>query len=769
MKLFKTILMGAIAALLVTASVFLTIDGNLAKLTGWYRVTPGMPLFTSEHAAQFDQVCWMRLRTLTDTVECIKDDKGVWWIISPFRDKLNPEIASRLLTFATHATIVDTLDVSDNEGELAQNLRDFGFESDFWDITLKIPQNDSADELTTAARFTLGKKAPWVSITDDGKHSVDTTYLKTNFYGADDRVHVVNSGDMTSLFSRGVVGLRDPQPLRFDPNELTNIRISLADGNKYLLNRKNADAPWYLTTPHQTTIADQENVAKLVLMLCSLNARDIREAADVTLPEKPQCEIELRTGAKAAPLNLKLYEQFTQDALRGSYSATDGAHCYATVNDRKVVFTLPAVRKSREGQFASLINAVYSLPVLPAEEMASIRGLDQVYTAQLPLSLNQLRSHLLPMFDERDVQQILIMSPFLSKSLRLCLIPGIKESNTQDSWTIEEVASNQVFEAEVDDVRRFLRNFRTIPVEEIVADIPSEPQAAAQLKKKYHLNTPDYTLFIEPKTCGYRSHIFGVDLPLVKDRNPKIYYISIIQNETTGELQHYAMEQSGNMICRLAPAFTKRLATRLDAWKSRSLVGFHISSLKNYTVEFLSANEIFSLDYDHTQAGWSGTINGKDATVLINPHHAVGCIDSIRKLKVREWLPPYDESAIACLRKPELRVKIQLQIEKESDAEAIVADAEELGHHLLDESGQYRNTSAAEVLQDDSDFDQKFRDQVFAEVQYENKTITIEIAPMTLTEDTPMFYGRILETGQIFTLNNQDAVSLGKHPFEIQQ
>ena len=244
MKLFKTILMGAIAALLVTASVFLTIDGNLAKLTGWYRVTPGMPLFTSEHAAQFDQVCWMRLRTLTDTVECIKDDKGVWWIISPFRDKLNPEIASRLLTFATHATIVDTLDVSDNEGELAQNLRDFGFESDFWDITLKIPQNDSADELTTAARFTLGKKAPWVSITDDGKHSVDTTYLKTNFYGADDRVHVVNSGDMTSLFSRGVVGLRDPQPLRFDPNELTSISISLADGNKYLLNRKNADAPW---------------------------------------------------------------------------------------------------------------------------------------------------------------------------------------------------------------------------------------------------------------------------------------------------------------------------------------------------------------------------------------------------------------------------------------------------------------------------------------------------------------------------------------------
>ena len=768
MKLFKTILMGLIAALLVTASVFLTIDGNLAKLTGWYRVTPGMPLFTAEHASQFDKVCWMRFRTLTDTVECVKDDQGVWWIVSPFKDKLNPEIASRLLTFATHATIVDTLDITDEQdSELAQNMRDFGFESDFWDVTLKIPQE--GQDLTTAARFTLGKKAPWVSITDDGKHSVETTYLKTNFYGADDRVHVVNSGDITALFARGVVGLRDPQPLRFDPNALKHMSISHADGSNYVLQRKNADSPWYLNTAHNSSVADQENVAKLLLMLCNLTARDIREAADVPLPEPPQCVIELKTDANAAPQCIKLYKSFTDDALRGAYAATDGAHCYATVNDRKVVFTLPSVRRARSGTFASFVNAVYSLPVLPAKEMAQIRGLDQVYTEQLPLSLNSLRSHILPMFDERDVQMLLIRSQYMNRSLRLSLIPGIKESNTQDAWTVEEVGGNEVYEAETDDVRQFLRSFRTNPVEEIVADLPADSAQAAQILRQYHLHQPDYTLFIEPKSCGYRSYLYGVDLPLVKDRNIMVYYISIIQDEQTGELIHYAMEQNGNTIYRLSSNLTKRMATRLSAWKSRNIVSFHISSLKNYTVEFLSVGDVFSLDYDHSQEGWSGTINGKDATILINPHHAVGCIDAVRKLKIREWLPAYDQAAIEALKKPELRVKIQLQIEKETNADAIVADAEELGHHLLDESGQYRNQGAEQVLQDNSELDQKFRDQVFSEIEYENKSFTIEIVPMSVTEDTPMFYGRILETGQIFTLDYQDGISLGKHPFEIQK
>ena len=93
MKLFTTILLAIVTALLITASVFLTIDGNLAKLTGWYRVTPGMPLFTNEHTQHFDKVCWMRLTDLHEKIECEKDANGDWWIITPFKDKLNPVVA----------------------------------------------------------------------------------------------------------------------------------------------------------------------------------------------------------------------------------------------------------------------------------------------------------------------------------------------------------------------------------------------------------------------------------------------------------------------------------------------------------------------------------------------------------------------------------------------------------------------------------------------------------------------------------------------------
>lgn len=78
--------------------------------------------------------------------------------------------------------------------------------------------------MTTVARFTLGKKAPWLADKGDGKTVGQTTYLRTDFYGDDDRVHVV-TGNITSLFANGLKQLRDPMPLRFDPNKLCRIHI----------------------------------------------------------------------------------------------------------------------------------------------------------------------------------------------------------------------------------------------------------------------------------------------------------------------------------------------------------------------------------------------------------------------------------------------------------------------------------------------------------------------------------------------------------------
>ena len=758
MKLFTTISLAVVTALLITASVFLTVDGNLAKLTGWYRVTPGMPLFTNEHTQQFDKICWMRLKDLHEEVECAIDAKGDWWIIRPFKDKLNPAVAKYLLAFAESATIIDTLSMDETA---RRNLRDFGFSSDFCSVTLKVP---SGDDLTTAARFTLGKEAPWLASVGDGKHVVPTTYLQTDFYGDDDRVHVV-SGNITPLFANGLRNLRDPMPLRFDPNEAVEIQIQAEEGSRLSLLRNNSESPWYLKTQNTNTLADQETAAKLLMMLCSMEAVRVQSADDVKLTEAPTHTVTIRCSKSNKTQILRLYKPFASNADFSSI----GALCYATVNDRNVVFTLRAEPKMRrKGGYSSIVNGIFSMPVLPAEDIAKYRGLNEIYTDELPLTMDSLRSKRLAVFDERDVECVLIRSRNSKYPLRLNLIPGIKESNTQDAWTVE-AQGRRAIEAETEIVRNFLRSFRTIPVEAIVEDLPMAPDEQSQAKRseiirKYGLFTPDYRIFITPRTCAFRTTIFGTDLPLIKDRDVKIYSISLHQNGETGEFERYAMEEHGDAIFKLSHKHTRNLAMQQNAWKARNLLSFHISELKRFTLGYHQAPLV--LDYESVAESWSGTLGGVDITPNINPHRALNCVDRVRKIKVKEWLDSHDEDAIAKLAEPVFSLKIELEVMDHSDAEAIIADAEELGHDQMDESGSYRQDGAEAALDDDSALADMFREQAFNVRPVKNVTYTIELAPVNNHEDSPLFYGQIKETGQMFLMSFEDAQSLASSPLE---
>jgi len=762
MKLFTTILLAIVTALLITASVFLTIDGNLAKLTGWYRVTPGMPLFTNEHTQHFDKVCWMRLTDLHEKIECEKDANGDWWIITPFKDKLNPVVAEYILAFAESATIIDTLSLDETA---RRNMRDFGFASDFCAVTLKMP---SGDNLTTAARFKLGKEAPWLASVGDGKHVVPTTYLQTNFYGDDERVHVV-SGNITPLFANGLRNLRDPKPLRFDPNQAIEIQIQTEDNSTLVLHRNNCDSPWYLKTEHNNTLADQEVAAKLLGMLCSMEAVRVQNATDVNLKSAPAHSITIRckndkTGAESTQ-SIHLYSPF---AAQSEFS-TIGAMCYATVNNRDVVFTLQAEPKMRrKGGFSSIVNGVFSMPVLPADDIAKYRGLNEIYTGDLPLAQDDLRSKRLTSFDERDVECVLIRSRNSRYPLRLTLIPGIKESNTQDAWTVEAQGRRPI-EAETEIVRNFLRSFRTIPVEAIVEDLPTATDEQSQAKRselirKYGLYTPDYRIFITPRSCAFRTSIFGTDLPLIKDRAVKIYSIALQQDGETGAFVRYAMEENGDAIYKLSHKHTRNLALQQNAWKARNLLSFHISELKRFTLGYHQAPLV--LDYESIAESWSGTLGGVDITANINPHRALNCVDRVRKIKVKEWLDDYDEDAVRKLQNPVFTLTVELEVIDYSNAEAIIADAQELGHDNMDESGSYRQDGAEAVLDDNSELADKFREQAFNVRPVKNVTYTIELAPANNHEDTPLFYGQIKETGQLFLMSFEDAQSLGSSPLE---
>lgn len=757
MKIFYTIFLAILAALLITASVFLTIDGNLAKFTGWYRVTPGMPLFTQEHRAKFKDVAWFRLSDLNDKIECEKQSDGTWWIIHPYRDKLNPVVIEYLLAFAETTTIVDSLEMND---ELRSNMRDFGFASDFCNVTLKVRDNDG---YSTAARFTLGKRAPWSARVGDGKMAIPTTYLKSDFYGDDERIHVV-SGYISELFDKGLLNLRDPMPLRFDPNQVSEISIARIGEAPITLLKESDNSPWQLKTTHNTSWANQEAVAKLIIMLYSLEATRVQDSKDVQLNGEPITTISIKDTANNKS-TIRLYASTTERAE----DANAAALCYATVEGRDVVFTLRAAPKTRrKGGYSAIINSVFSMPALPAEDMARLRGLNITYTAQLPLTISDLRSKMLATFDERDVECVVIRSANSAYPLRLSLIPGIQESNTQDAWTVE-AEGKEAIEAETNIVRNMLKSFRVIPADAIVADLPTGQdeeslRARMSIIRQYGLLTPDYRIFITPRTCALRSTLYGIDLPLVKDRDVKIFSVTLHQNTETGEIERLAMQENGDTIYKVSHKLTKNFSMRQNHWRSRNLLSFHISELKSFTLGF--PNNTLMMEYDAVRESWNGTLNNVDITTSINPVGAQHCVDRLRRLKVREWIDPYDSEALQQLSHPEFTVTVDLERVDYSTSEAIIADSTELGHDELDESGNYRQDGAGAILQEDNDLNDKFRDVAFLERPMKNQRYTIDFAPVNYHEQKPLFYGRVRETRQLFIISFEDAQSFGNFPIE---
>ena len=170
MRILPTIILTLLAAGTVTLSAFLAIDGNLARITGWYRFEPGMPLFSQENTRQLSEVCWMRIRDLHDEIVCAKDETGTWWIIKPFKDRLAPSAVQAIFAFTANARLVDTLPLNNIT---RSNMREFGVETAPHSIVLKKP--DGKDGLTTVARYTLGSTSPWLADGGDGETLLPTS------------------------------------------------------------------------------------------------------------------------------------------------------------------------------------------------------------------------------------------------------------------------------------------------------------------------------------------------------------------------------------------------------------------------------------------------------------------------------------------------------------------------------------------------------------------------------------------------------------------
>ncbi len=750
-RIIPTLLLTSLAGLSVTAAVFLAVDGNLARLTGWYRYEVGMPLFPKENTEQLNNVCWMRISSLHDRVECAREKDGTWWITAPFRDRMSPVAAQAIFSFTEKAKLVDTLPLNKTT---RSNLREFGVESSPHTITLKVPSGEN--DMSTIARYTLGNASPWLADGGDGETLLPTTYLRTDFYGRDKRIHVV-SGNILSIFKDGLSALRDPHPLHFEPDAVRGITLSgsvvQAKGGvaQVALSRLSAESPWNMLEPTLTT-AEQDNVASLLSRLASLSAIRVEEPEEVGPIGEPELSIRLTGDWGEKPLELHLYPPFLSPV-------DDQQLCYATVGDRTAIFTLQVEpRVLRRGSYARIVNAACSLPVLPEKILAQLKsGVGTVYTGDLPVAMEKLRSMRFTDIDPRDVGRVSLRSRYAAHPLRLILIPGDTESQVGDTW-MYSAAGARYTEAETDVVKRFLTGLSEIPVEDIVEDIPPGGDVQAAMLK-YGLNAPDYVLSILPRPCTLRAVLFGVDLPLVRDRAPRSFYIKRYHDPETGRGQWLGMEVGTNTITRLSTRMTRSFSLLPETWKKRNIASFPISALRRLTLGFTEAPLV--LNYDYIGESWTGTLNGEDVTPRINPHRAEYYVRQLQKVRATQWLDREDPQAIAALQKPAFSVKLELEMTDYSDVDAITIDSPtDVSEGSIGADGRARKEIVKELLSGTGELDEQMRQMALAERKTHQKNITLEIAPADNTSDQPFFYGRIVETGELFMLNFADAQGL---------
>lgn len=737
MRVLPTVLLSLLAIGSVTLSTFLTIDGNLARITGWYRFEPGMPLFAKENADWLNEVCWIRIQDLHDEIVCTKDEQGIWWIVKPFRDRLSPSVVQAIFSFTANARLVDTLPLNNVTRE---NMREFGVETSPHRITLK--KADGEKSLTTVARYTLGSTSPWLADAGDGTTLYPTTYLRTNFYGRDKRIHVV-SGNILSIFKDGLESLRDPYPVQFDQELLRSITITVDKDDKPLrLTRISAEAPWTIVTPVLTG-ADEDNVSKLITNLQNLKAIRVEDSIEVAVPETPVCTICLEGDWGDAAREIRFFETFSQ-------AGDEQKYCLATVNDRPVIFTLQAEpRSTKSGNYSRLVNEICKLPVLPSKAMAQLRmNGKRVSVSELPIKLENLRSMKFADIDVKDISRFSLRSTRGTGAVRALLIPGDEESKVEDTWMFA-TTTTRFDKAEPSAINNFLNGLSNIPVEEVVADAAPGADMSALLAE-YGLNAPDYVLSVLPRPCMVRATLFGHDLPMVKDRAPRTFLLRRFVDPVSGRMVWFGSEMGSNSICRLSTKFTRLLSLRAEKWKNRNLLQFPISAVRRLTLGYQQAPLV--LDYEYMGETWTGTLKDEDITPRINPHRAAYYLRSLQKLRVSQWLDAEDEDAIAALQNPAFSVRLELELTDYSEAESTVIEQDADTSLEMGTPGEMLNDQGrdAEILRSLATMEHKTKSEVR----------TLQIAPAAYDSERPFFYGRLLETGQLFILSYEDAQSL---------
>lgn len=751
MRYLPTILLTLLTALIAIAAAFIAIDGNLVRLTGWHRIKKGDILFSEQKKLIEENANWMRIESLHEKIECQRQADGTWWITSPYYDRMSKESAESIIAFSANTKLVDTLPLNNIT---RSNMREFGVETKPFKVTIK--DTDGAGR-STLARYTLGSAAPWYSDVGDGKSIMPTIYMRSNYFGRDKRIHVV-TGNVLKDFRDGLRGLRDLQIMRCAEDDILKIDIKSDDktAQNISLERASAQSDWVIQTPIITQ-GDNYSITRLLRSLSKLKALRIQDSNDIKLnPLDRKTEITIQT-TDGKSRSIILYKEF--------YSSNyDCMVQYATISDRSAIFTLQvAPRITRTGGYSQVINAIFEIPIFEPNMMQKIRNTKGIsYTQDIPLDFKKLRSRQFCKLELNEISRIALRSSYDSQLLRLLLIPGDKKSEVSDVW-MYSIDNSPYKEAELSSINNLLVALSRVPVVDFIEEIPMGAQLF-EIYARHGLDQPDHTITVLPKQSNFRSLIYGINVSLIKDGEPRSFLIKRKYDPIKDEHYSIGTEYGSNTIYKLSTKLTQFLTQDESAWKKKQLMHFPTSTLRKLSLIYQQAT--LAVEYDYIGEGWKGRMGGKDITPSINPQRAHYYVRNLQKMRAFTWLNKDDKAAIKALRKPVFTVKLELEHYNDSMQEAIIIEQSDDKVEELIVQAHTDSNEQSQENSDESDIDRRMRDQALSELDIVKSTITLEIAPINLSPKSK-FYGRIKETGELFIISNEDANSLANSFLEL--
>ncbi|MEG0143535.1 MAG: DUF4340 domain-containing protein [Akkermansia sp.] len=433
MRLFRTIILGVIALLCIVASVLLSIDGNLSRVIGHSAFGKGERLFPYSKE-EMDRINWMRIGTLHDTAEFKRLDNGIWWMTSPWNDRMDPRAAAAILQYTYSTDIVDALPMNNT---VRRSIREFGVETSPVAITLKKTSDSNND--STLARYTLGSTAPWIVEDIENKEKNATTYMKTDFYGKNKNI-LVSTGNILPLFKEGIRQLRDHHPLLIPPLPIPSpaqpqeIRIK-SKHQDLLIRRQDMSSPWMIISPIELP-TDSHSIQNLLVGLQQLTATKVSDPKDAPLPDVNEDD----------PLKVTL-TPFEGEAVTLTIYPTDSPSAK----------TAKAIVSNRQ--------AVFDLPIETHDKL--LPGL-----AAIPFDLTRLRSKQIANIDRKSIKAISIR-PHTGFPVIIRYTEADTNAQTHASWGYSAEGSNHS-DINEEQLYRLLKTITTAHVKAFPSDAPTD-------------------------------------------------------------------------------------------------------------------------------------------------------------------------------------------------------------------------------------------------------------------------------------------------------